>query len=436
MKIILAATPMPSHVDALLTAGRLLRAAGHEVVLQTAAAYRTRAAAAGIAFHPLAPGVSPDLRNLDLALPVRRSLPQGPQQLLFDLSQIVLAPLPRQAAALLALHRQFEADLVLHDTLYGGALPLLMNGQAGRPVVACLGSTVLPLARDDGAVTGLGLPPATSAAQRALYDIIGQDLAATFHAPLQARANALLAGIGCPALPCPLLDALLRLPDLYLQPSVPGFEFPRAALPRSLHFIGALPPVAEDDVPGALAMALARGQRVVLISQNCWREPDLSRLIWPASDALAHRHDLQLLVATRGMPLTRETAALPANVHLVPASAVAAILPHADLLLSNGGFGVVTQALCHGVPVVCAGLGEGKPEVAARVAWSGAGLNLLSDRPSPLQLREAVDEVLDRPAYRGRAQDLAYEFERYDAARVLPMLVESAVRRRQGRLAA
>lgn len=430
MKILLAATPMTSHVGALLNAGRLLRDAGHDVLLTTAAAYAPQALAAGIPCHRQAPAICPDLDQLGLALPQRLAHAQGPARLLYDLSRILLDTAPAQSAALAELLQRFPADLVLHDTLYGGALPMLLKGRPGRPTVACLGTTVLPLARADGGATGLGLPPATSGAQAALYRVIGQDIDANFSAPLQARANAMLARLGCPALPCALLDALVRLPDLYLQPSVPSFEFPSAAPPPTLHFIGALTAPAEDDVPGALALALAQRKRVVLVSQNCGADADPAQLIGPAVAALAGRRDLQLLVTARSVPL--DPATLPCDVHPVPHSALAAILPYVDVLLANGGHDVVTHALSLGVPVVCAGLGESKPEVAARVAWTGAGLNLLTDRPSPLQLRDAVDQALDHPAYRGRAQDLAFEFEHYDAALALPRLLSAAVQRRSG----
>jgi hypothetical protein len=42
-------------------------------------------------------------------------------------------------------------------------------------------------------------------------------------------------------------------------------------------------------------------------------------------------------------------------------------------MVTNGGYGGVQQALANGVPLVVAGDSEDKPEVAARVRWSGTG---------------------------------------------------------------
>jgi UDP:flavonoid glycosyltransferase YjiC (YdhE family) len=75
-------------------------------------------------------------------------------------------------------------------------------------------------------------------------------------------------------------------------------------------------------------------------------------------------------------------------------------------MVTNGGYGGVTQALRVGVPLVVAGATEEKPEVAARVAWSGTGINLRSGRPSPRQIRSAVRTVLDSPRYRMRAEQM------------------------------
>jgi UDP:flavonoid glycosyltransferase YjiC (YdhE family) len=68
-----------------------------------------------------------------------------------------------------------------------------------------------------------------------------------------------------------------------------------------------------------------------------------------------------------------------------------------------------------GVPLAVAGASEDKPEVAMRVAWSGAGLNLRTAKPRPRDVRKAVRALLDEPRYRERAQALAREYASYDA---------------------
>ncbi len=60
-------------------------------------------------------------------------------------------------------------------------------------------------------------------------------------------------------------------------------------------------------------------------------------------------------------------------------------------------------AALFGIPLVTAGLTEDKADVNARVAWSGVGIDLATNEPTPQALREAVRTVLENPTYRGRA---------------------------------
>ena len=81
--------------------------------------------------------------------------------------------------------------------------------------------------------------------------------------------------------------------------------------------------------------------------------------------------------------------------------------PHFDLMITNGGFGGVQHALAHGIPLIIGGDTEDKPEVAARIAWAGAGINLRTATPTPQQVRQAVEKVLKNQSYRQTALDLA-----------------------------
>jgi UDP:flavonoid glycosyltransferase YjiC (YdhE family) len=95
------------------------------------------------------------------------------------------------------------------------------------------------------------------------------------------------------------------------------------------------------------------------------------------------------------------------------------------VMVTNGGYGGVQMALSYGVPLVVAGASEDKPEVAARVAWSGAGLNLKTGKPKPHAVRAAVRAVLDDPRYRARAQTLASEYRSYDPIARVIQIVET-----------
>ena len=90
------------------------------------------------------------------------------------------------------------------------------------------------------------------------------------------------------------------------------------------------------------------------------------------------------------------------------------VLPKVDVFVTNGGYGSVNQAMSFGIPLVTAGLTEDKADVNARVAWSGVGIDLATNQPTPQALREAVRTVLDKPNYRLRASLMADEFNDID----------------------
>lgn len=50
---------------------------------------------------------------------------------------------------------------------------------------------------------------------------------------------------------------------------------------------------------------------------------------------------------------------------------------------------------------------EDKPEVGARIAWSGTGIRCKQERPSPDSLRRAIRRILADDRYRTSAQQLA-----------------------------
>jgi UDP:flavonoid glycosyltransferase YjiC (YdhE family) len=101
------------------------------------------------------------------------------------------------------------------------------------------------------------------------------------------------------------------------------------------------------------------------------------------------------------------------------------LMPHVDVMVSNGGYGGTQMALAHGIPLVVAGETEDKMEVAARIEWSGTGINLRTQRPSPEQVRRAVKEVRTDPQYREKARAMQADFAKYDAPTQASELLES-----------
>ena len=97
-------------------------------------------------------------------------------------------------------------------------------------------------------------------------------------------------------------------------------------------------------------------------------------------------------------------------------SAYDAILPHARVFVTNGGWTGVLLALAHGVPVLQVGKTEEKADIGRRVEWAGAGLHLGKGHPQPQRLARGL-ERLERPKYARGARRIAQSLASRDPGR-------------------
>lgn len=104
-------------------------------------------------------------------------------------------------------------------------------------------------------------------------------------------------------------------------------------------------------------------------------------MIVPTLQALADED--VLIVATTGVQPVEslKLAQYPTNARIEPFIPHSQLLPHVDVMVTNGGYNGVQMALANGVPLVAAGQTEDKPEVCARIDWSGVGINLKPRHP-------------------------------------------------------
>jgi UDP:flavonoid glycosyltransferase YjiC (YdhE family) len=126
--------------------------------------------------------------------------------------------------------------------------------------------------------------------------------------------------------------------------------------------------------------------------------------------ALASEPDMLVVATAGGRPVDAIPAPLPSNARVSSYLPFEWLLPKVDVLVTNGGYGSVNQAMSFGIPLVTAGMTEDKADVNARVAWSGVGVNLATNEPTQEALCSAVKTVLDEPGYRLRARWMAAQF--------------------------
>jgi MGT family glycosyltransferase len=413
MKILLASTPATGHLNPLLATGHILIAEGHEVVGLSGNAFRKRIESIGAGFRPLPEGADFDLSDIISVAPELKDIPPGPKWRRTAMERIFVDTIPAQHRGLRQALRDFPADIIIGDDMIFGLLPMLLGARAKRPSVVLCGTSILHWRREDKAPLFAGLPPATTPAQIEEYAAISRENDKVVDRPVTRRLNRLLKGLGVRSSATPLFESVVELADAYLQLTVPSFEFPRA-VPSSVHFVGALPIIPNQaPVPG-WAHELDGSRKVVLVTQGTVANHNFNLLIAPTLAALANEPDLLVVVTAGGRPIDAIPGPIPGNARLASYLPFDWILPKADVFVTNGGYGSVNQAMSFGVPLVTAGLTEDKADVNARVAWSGVGIDLATNEPTPQALRAAIRTVLDKPAHRSRASSIAEEFRAID----------------------
>ena len=401
---LVAASTIPGHLSPLLELGGDLVRRGHDVTLLADPEYRSDIRRRGMRHFPLPPSGAPQTER---PLPVATGLVQRFLTGRHDMSAVFIAPLATQWGALRRLLEKRRVDAVLCDVAFTGVLPLLLSALPRPPVVVC-GVSPLMLSSSDTPPFGMGWQPEPLMDYRMMNRVVSDVL----FRGIRSRLDEALRSVGAPRSPVFLTDWPL-LADHVVQLSIPGLEYPRHDLPDTVSFAG---PVLPRGLSTRRSRRAKRCEKTVVhVTQGTWDNRDLRELVVPTVRALRSRSDVAV-VATTGQPgACTLPIALPDNTFVSDYVPYERLLPTVDVMVTNGGFGGVHHALAHGIPLVIAGAASDKPEVAARVAYAGAGIDLRTSRPKAREIADAIDRVLTEPRYRIAARRLSREIRRYNA---------------------
>jgi MGT family glycosyltransferase len=420
---LLASTPVFGHVNPMLRIAAHLVSRGHSVAFLTGSRFRGAAEAAGLQFFPLDGRADFDDRDADSYIPDRLRY-SGFRRAQYEVRSIFIETIPAQAAMVETLVARLSPDAILVDGAFAGVLPLLSRSSP-RPPVLAFGVTPLSQSSRDVAPYGMGMPPARSAVDRIRYAALGIVARRVIFRDAQraavravAKSGGLLRGFA--------MDASREF-DVFLQTGPEALEYPRSDLSPNTRFVGIIPSAASSGSLPSWWDDLDGSRPVVHVTQGTIDNADFGRLVRPTLEALADR-DCLVVVSTGGRD-PEALGAVPPNARAERYLPYDALLTKTSVMVSNGGYGGVQAALAHGVPLVVAGDTEDKPEVAARVAWTGAGIDLKTATPTPDQIAAAVDEILARPSYRAAAERIAADASRHDALAEVEVALEAAIRR-------
>ena len=279
-------------------------------------------------------------------------------------------------------------------------------GLAPRRWIALIAN---PLVIDDDDTTPMGPIPGLTGAELVAANRTANESFESALQPAQQVAQRIAESLGATGQIAPYLRSWFTLPDAAVALTVAEFDFPRSTLPDSIAYGGVLPPrqSASPPPPGWWG-ELHSGRPVVAVTQGTLDNHDFDQFVVPTLEALSG--DDVLVVAALGRDASALGIDAPSNARVEAFVHFEALLPHTDVLVTNGGFGGVQLALAHGVPVVVAGTTEDKPMVATHVAYHGVGIDLGTQTPTRDQVAGAVRSVLGDPSYREAARRIGAAF--------------------------
>src|SRR5258706_3229823 len=198
MKILIASIPTAGHLNPLLSLATLMVQYGQEVAVQVSEALRPAVESAGHRFLSEIPNAQTSAGYYFETYPERMQKSPGMEMTGYDLVHFFARNIAAQSASLKMALYDFQADLILADSIYWVTLPMLVGPRDKRPAIAHLGISVVNIA------SGKNIPmrPDETPEQREAELQLRERFMLQ---PAQQAVNAALASLGCSALPCPIL---------------------------------------------------------------------------------------------------------------------------------------------------------------------------------------------------------------------------------------
>jgi MGT family glycosyltransferase len=408
-RFLFCAAPEPGDVYPSVSIALELRARGHDVAYLTAPKVEQELRAQGIRCFSTAGGV------------------YGPEKPVApEIRATALERVRPQVDTLASVFREFRADVLVDGAFPWG--PRLFAELHGVPH-ASVYAGCFPIPTSDAMFPhGQGDVPPVDEDGRRLARLAGLIQDERDRDEIEAW-DAARTALGLPASGRhPWRSAASR--HLVLLASSPAFEYPRSDLPRQFWFVGPLVWEPQRSLPPGVAAAVeSPGETIVYVTQGATF--NLNPLVLKLAFAALASEPL-VVVATVARAFERgEFEPLPANVILEPFIPFSRLVDRVSAAITHGGAGSAHLALSRGVPLVVLPLAVDQFEVAARCAWTGAGIRLDPKTCSPDELAASVRAVLTQPGFRANARRVMRSHARFGGAKLAASLLTRLADTRQ-----
>ena len=423
-KILFAAVPADGHFNPLTGLGKHLQSIGYEVRWYTSKHYAAKLKKLDIPHYPFVKALDITADNVDEMFPDRAKIKNKVKKLNYDLMNYFILRGPEYYEDIQAIYKEYKFDLFVADVLFTG-IPFV-NDLMKIPVFS-MGIVPLMQTSKDLPAPGLGLTPGNSwlskvrdsilrfMAKNVLFKKSDKLLKQVFKTYNIDDENKFLFDLG------------ISKATYYLQSGTPGFEYKRSDIGDNIRFIGSMLPYSSNQNKEQwFDERLNQYKRVVLVTQGTV-EKDINKLLIPTLEAF--KNSDSLVVVTTGNSQTKELRERYPQNNIIIEDFIPFddIMPYTDVYVTNGGYGGVMLAIENRVPMVTAGVHEGKNEICARVGYFKIGIDLKTELPKADQIRKAVEEITAGNEYKINVQNLADEFQQYDANKLFTELVEEVL---------
>jgi MGT family glycosyltransferase len=411
-KILFANFPADGHFNPLTGLAVHLKKIGCDVRWYTAKKYEEKIHRLGIPFYSLKKAMDfsadPDIDNL---FPERKKYKSQVAKLKFDMINAFILRAPEYYEDIKEIYKEFKFDLMIADITFGG-IPFVKE-KMNIPVIA-VGIVPLPETSKDLPPSGLGLTPSYTFFGKMKQSLLRRISDALLFAKPTKVMRTILAEHGIDAGKANIFDILIQKSTIVLQSGTPGFEYQRSDMSKHIYFAGPLLPYTKKkEGQGWYNEKLRQYDKVILVTQGTV-EKNTDKLLIPTLEAF--KNSDCLVIVTTGGSQTEELKIKYSHPNIIIEDFIPFndVMPYADVYVTNGGYGGVLLSIQNQLPMVVAGVHEGKNEINARVGYFKLGINLKTEKPSVLQLRKAVEEILANDIYSQNTKRLSEEFKKYD----------------------
>lgn len=411
-RILFATVPADGHFNPLTGVAAHLKTLGYEVRWYTSNIYAPKLNKLQITHYPFVKALDIRGDNINELLPERLNYKGMVAKLNFDIINFFIKRSTEYYADIKEIYKEFPFDLMIADCCFTAIS--FVKEKMNIPVIAM---GILPLTETsrDLPPSGLGKVPSSTffgkLKQAALRWIAANILfkkSVNYLAQVTKENGLSYEGQT-------IFDYIVKKCTLFLQSATPGFEYHRSDLGSNIRFVGPLLPHSSgENKTSWFDERLTAYEKVIVVTQGTV-EKDVEKLLVPTLEAF--KNSEVLVVMTTGGSRTEELRKKYPEPNIIIEDFIPFddVMPYADAYVTNGGYGGVMLGIENALPLVVGGVHEGKNEICARVGYFKLGINLKTETPTPMQIKEGVEEVLSTAAYKENVCRMAKEFATYNS---------------------